>query len=75
MSEVRLVVRDSARDIQTYCDIDFARCMVAALSAEPETIDELKGAVERYLNPGESSNFRDFSWHRATTCAATRRAR
>jgi hypothetical protein len=61
MSEVRLVVRDPARDIQTYCDKDFARCMVAALSAEPETIDELKGAVERYLNPGESSKFNDLS--------------
>jgi hypothetical protein len=35
--------------------------MVAALSAEPETIDELNGAVERFLNPGESSNFSEIS--------------
>ncbi len=61
MSEVQLVIRDSARDIWTSCDVDFARCVVAALSAEPETIEELNAAVERYLNPGEWRNFSEFS--------------
>jgi hypothetical protein len=61
MSEVRLVIRDSARDIWANCDAEFARCVVAALSAEPETIEELGAAVERYLNPGEWRNFIEFS--------------
>lgn len=34
---------------------------MAALSAEPETIEELGAAVERYLNPGEWRNFSEFS--------------
>jgi hypothetical protein len=64
MSDVRLVIRDAQRDIYANCDEEFAECVVAALSAEPETIEELDVALERYVTPGEGSNFRG--------CTATR---
>ena len=61
MSEVRLVIRDATRDIHATHDEEFAECVVAALSAEPETIEELDVALERYVTPGEWSNFRGFA--------------
>ena len=60
MCEVRLVIRDARRDVHANCDEEFAECVVAALGAEPETIDELDVAVERFVTPGEWSNFREF---------------
>ena len=41
MSEVRLVLRDRERDLSGTVHGSLAQCAVAALSAEPETIEEL----------------------------------
>ena len=48
MSEVRLVIRDASRTISGTPHGAFADAVVAALSAEPETIEELDAAVERF---------------------------
>jgi hypothetical protein len=61
MSEVRLIVRDRERDIYADRHGSFADAVVAALSADPETIDELDVALERFIAAGEWSNFRGFS--------------
>jgi hypothetical protein len=60
MSEVRLVIRDSQRDIYANWHGSFAERVVAALSAEPETIEELDAALERFVAPGERSHFAGF---------------
>lgn len=61
MSEVSLVIRDAQRDISARRHGGFADQVIAALSAEPETIEELERALERFIRPGEWSEFRGFS--------------
>ncbi len=60
MSEVRLVVRDAEQDLHGTCHGSDADRLVAALAAEPETIEELDLAVQRYLKPREWSFFQGF---------------
>jgi len=60
MSEVRLVIRDARRDIYADRHGSFAERVVAALSAEPETIEELDAALERFHARGEGNFFRGF---------------
>lgn len=48
MSEVKLVLRDSTRDITDTCHGSTAQRLVAALSADPMTIEELDVALERF---------------------------
>ena len=60
MSETRLIVRDARREIHGTLHGSFADAAVAALSAEPETIEELDTAIERFQRPGEWSFFRGF---------------
>jgi hypothetical protein len=60
MSEVKIVVRDANRDIYATRHGGFVDAMIAALSAEPETIDELEVALERFEAPGRSSFFHWF---------------
>ena len=57
MSEVRLVVRDTMRDISGNCHGSLADRVIAALSAEPETIDELDLAIERFHHRSEDRKF------------------
>ncbi len=51
MSEVRLIIRDAKRDIFGDCHGSVAERVVAALSAEPESIEELALAMERFEAP------------------------
>jgi hypothetical protein len=60
MSCVRLVIRDVERDIYADRHGAFADRVIAALSAEPETIEELEVAVERFEAPGETGFFHGF---------------
>lgn len=60
MSEVRLVVRDAQRSIYADRHGGFAESVIAALSAGPETIEELDRALDRFIAPDEWSNFRGF---------------
>lgn len=60
MSEVRLTIRDAQRDIHGTCHGLVADAAVAALAAEPETIDELDTAMQRFIHAGEWSFFRSF---------------
>src|SRR5262249_23816436 len=61
MSEVRLIVHDAQRDIHANCHGSVAERVIAALSAEPETVEELDAALERFRAPGEWGEFRGFS--------------
>jgi hypothetical protein len=61
MSEVRLVIRDASRDLTGTCHGGAADRVVAALSAEPESIEELDAAIDRFAKPGGRSHF---SWFR-----------
>jgi hypothetical protein len=57
VSEVRLVIRDAQREISGEAHGSLAECVVAALSAEPETIDELGLALERFVAPRREGHF------------------
>lgn len=57
MSEVRLVLRDAAREIRGTCHGSTADRLIAALSAEPETIAELDQAIERFCHRGQGHGF------------------
>jgi hypothetical protein len=61
MSEVCLVIRDVHRDIHAHAHGSFADSVVAALSVEPETIEELEAGLDRFLARGEASHF---AWFR-----------
>ena len=58
MSEVTLTIMDAHRAIHGETHGSVADSVVAALSAEPETIEELKTAVTRFIKPtGEHGPF------------------
>ena len=61
MSEVRLVVRDAQREIKGNADGGFADRVIAALSAEPETTEELEAALVRFQAHGQHGYFWGFS--------------
>lgn len=63
MSEVRLNIIDHEGSINGTVHGATADAVVAALSAEPETIAELEAALERYIRPKEDQ--RPFSLFRA----------
>jgi hypothetical protein len=50
MSEVKLVVRDATRNLTLTCHGSDAERFVAALSADPVTIEELEVALQRFMN-------------------------
>ena len=60
MSEVRLAIRDARREICGETHGGFAESVIAALSAEPETIDELELALERFVAPRQGGHFSNF---------------
>lgn len=60
MSEVRLIVRDATREVYGNRHGSFANAVIGALSADPETIDELEVALERFIAPDEWSYLRGF---------------
>jgi hypothetical protein len=60
MSEMRLVVRDWEKDLWADRDGGFAIGVFAALSADPETIEELDAALERF-NARKGCFFEGFS--------------
>jgi hypothetical protein len=61
MSEVRLIIRDAQHDLSGRCHGSVAVAVIAALSVEPETIEELEVALERFRAPGVSSPFHGFA--------------
>jgi hypothetical protein len=65
MSEITLNVLDAARAVHTRIHASRVDYLVAALSADPETIEELEIALGRFL-PGESEGF--FRHWRRGTC-------
>src|SRR5438874_272828 len=62
MSEVRLLVRDAQREISGTCHGSLVERVVAALSAEPETIAELQSAMGRFEPPAKE---RFLEWFQA----------
>ncbi|RPI24150.1 MAG: hypothetical protein EHM61_17895, partial [Acidobacteria bacterium] len=71
MSEMRIVIRDGQREIEADGHGSFAEYVVAALSAEPETIEELDAALERFIERDAESFFccfwpaTDYAYHDA----------
>ena len=62
MSEVTLTIMDAHRAIHGRTHGSIADKVVAALSAEPETIEELEAAIARFIKPtGERGLFGFFS--------------
>jgi hypothetical protein len=61
MSEVQLVIRDANQEIQAHRHGSFAESIVAALSAQPETIEELDKALERFIARDGGPYFYGFS--------------
>jgi hypothetical protein len=57
MSEVRLVIRDAERDRSGTIHGSMADRVVAALSADPQTIEELDAAIDRFAKPDGRSHF------------------
>jgi hypothetical protein len=55
MSEIRLNILDANRAIHATIHGGVAEAVVAGLSAEPETIEELQGAVDRFIKPTGNS--------------------
>jgi hypothetical protein len=60
MSEVRLIVRDARRQINGTCHGATADRVVAALSTEPETIEEVEAGMARFAAPEARPIFRCF---------------
>ncbi|HXK61046.1 MAG TPA: hypothetical protein PLP42_14245 [Acidobacteriota bacterium] len=60
MSEMRIVIRDAKRQIGADRHGSFGQCIVAALAAEPETIEELEAALERFIKPDKEGYFWGF---------------
>ncbi|HEV3345289.1 MAG TPA: hypothetical protein VG125_33235 [Pirellulales bacterium] len=63
MSEIRLVLRDAARALSGTCHGSTADQVIAALSAEPETIEELDLALDRFCQRRDGQPY--FAWFRA----------
>ncbi len=57
MSEVRLVIREANCDWSGTIHGSCAETTIAALSADPVTIDELEAATERFAKPTESHDY------------------
>jgi hypothetical protein len=57
MSEIKLVVRDEMRDVSVICHGSDAHRVVAALSADPFTIDELEAALQRFMTVDRNEFF------------------
>ena len=53
MSEIKQVIRDARRDVSGTWHGSMAERLVAALSAEPETLEELDAAMARFIQPDE----------------------
>jgi hypothetical protein len=61
MSEIAFTIRDATSAIHAHIHGSRTDYLVAALSADPETIPELQAALKRYL-PGEAASFFQH-WH------------
>ena len=57
MSEVRLVVREEAGDWSGTIHASCADYAIAALSADPVTLEELEAAVARFAKPKPPARF------------------
>ncbi len=60
MSELAVTIRDANRSVYGQVHGSVADKLVAALSADPETIEELQAAVLRFVPPDESSPIAHF---------------
>ncbi len=57
MSEVKFILRDAHREVSSHWHGSCADRAVAALSADPVTIEELEVAIERFMNPGDDGRW------------------
>jgi len=61
MSQIGMVIIDPCRTIYGRPHASFVDAVVAALSAEPETIDELERALARFIQSNEHGHFATWS--------------
>ena len=57
MSEVKFILRDARREVSSHWHGSCADRAVAALSADPVTIEELEVAIGRFMNPGDDGRW------------------
>lgn len=57
MSEAKFIVRDARREVSSHWHGSCADRAVAALSADPVTIEELEVAIGRFMNPGDDGRW------------------
>lgn len=62
MSEIRINIIDHSQTISSDIHGSFGDVIVASLTAEPETIEELEGAIQRFIRRESEKSF--FSWFR-----------
>ena len=60
MSQLAVTIRDAKRSVHGHTHGSVVEKLVAALSADPETIEELQVAVMRFVPPEGSSPFAHF---------------
>ena len=61
MSQLTMTIIDPSRAVHEQPHGSFADVVVAALSAEPETLEELEAALARFLEPDRSDHFAHWS--------------
>ena len=59
-NQIRLNVLDGQFTLHTTCEIGWASALVAALSLEPETLEEWELALARYFEPAPQDLFADW---------------
>ena len=62
MSEIRINIIDNSQTISGDIHGSFGDVLVAALTAEPETVEELECAIQRFIRRESDKSF--FSWFR-----------
>ena len=67
MSQMTVTILDGNRAIHSQPHGSFADVLVAALSAEPETIEELEAALERFVKPARPGRWPDGTRESATS--------
>ncbi len=61
MSQLTMTIIDPSRAVHEQPHGSFADLVVAALSAEPQTLEELEAALARFVEPGRRDHFANWS--------------
>ena len=57
MKQILLTIRDEGRAVHRLVAEEVVDVVIAALGAEPDTVEELESALARYMGPGDERRF------------------